>query len=52
MALTDNRKTVHTLAKYLGTSVAMIEQYFGHLELTRVVHENAGKWRKVSGVTP
>jgi integrase len=52
MALTYERMSIYTLAKNMGTSVLMIEQHYGHLELTRVVHENAGKWRKVSGVTP
>jgi hypothetical protein len=46
MALTYKRKTVYALAKYLGTGVAMIEQHYGHLELTRVAHEIAGKWGK------
>lgn len=42
MALTYNRMTVYTLAKHLGTSVAMIEQHYGHVELRRIAHEIAG----------
>jgi integrase len=42
MALTYNRMTVYTLAKHLGTSVAMIEQHYGHVELRRMAHEIAG----------
>ena len=42
MALTYNRLTVYTLAKHLGTSVAMIEQHYGHVELRRIAHEIAG----------
>jgi hypothetical protein len=33
---------VYTLAKHLGTSVAMIEQHYGHVELRRMAHEIAG----------
>ena len=42
MALTYNRMTVYQLAKHLGTSVAMIEQHYGHVELRRLAHEIAG----------
>ena len=42
MALTYNRMTVYTLARHLGTSVAMIEQHYGHVELRRMAHEIAG----------
>ncbi len=42
MALTSNRMTVSTLAKHLGTSVAMIEPHYGHVELRRMAHEIAG----------
>ena len=42
MALTYNRMTVYTLAKHLGTSVAMIEQHYGHVELRKMAHEIAG----------
>jgi integrase len=42
MALTYNRMTVYTLARHLGTSVAMIEQHYGHVELRRLAHEIAG----------
>jgi integrase len=42
MALTYNRMTVYNLAKHLGTSVAMIEQHYGHVELRRLAHEIAG----------
>jgi integrase len=42
MALTYNRMTVYTLAKHLCTSVAMIEQEYGHAELRRMAHEIAG----------
>ena len=42
MALTYNRMTVYTLARHLGTSVAMIEQHYGHVELRRIAHEIAG----------
>jgi hypothetical protein len=39
MALTYNRTAVYTLAKHLGTSVAMIEQHYGHVELRKMAHE-------------
>jgi integrase len=42
MELTYNRMTVYTLAKHLGTSIAMIEQHYGHVELRRIAHEIAG----------
>ena len=42
MALTYNRMTVYTLARHLGTSVAMIEQHYGHVELRRLAGEIAG----------
>ncbi len=42
MAQTYNRMTVCTLARHLGTSVAMIEQHYGHVELRRMAHEIAG----------
>ena len=42
MALTYNRMNFYTLAKHLGTSVAMIEQEYGHVELRRMAHEIAG----------
>jgi integrase len=42
MALTYNRMTVYNLAKHLGTSVAMIGQHYGHVELRRLAHEIAG----------
>jgi len=42
MALTYNRMTVYTLARHLGTSVAMIEQHYGHVELRKMAHEIAG----------
>ena len=40
MALTYNRMTVYNLARHLGTSVAMIEQHYGHVELRRIAHGN------------
>jgi hypothetical protein len=43
MVLTYNRMTVYRLAKQLGTSVAMIEQHYGHVELRRLAHEIAGR---------
>ncbi len=42
MALQLNRLTVYKLAKHLGTSVAMIEQHYGHVELRKMAHEIAG----------
>jgi integrase len=42
MALTYNGLTVYNLARHLGTSVAMIEQHYGHVELRRLAHEIAG----------
>ena len=42
MALTYNRMTVYTLAKHLSTSVAMIEQHYGHVELRKMAHAIAG----------
>ena len=42
MALPYNRMTVYTLAQHLGTSVVMIEQHYGHVELRRIAHEIAG----------
>ena len=37
-----NRMTAYNLARHLGTSVAMIEQHYGHVELRRIAHEIAG----------
>jgi integrase len=42
MALTYKRMTVYTLAKHLDTSVPMIEQHYGHVELRKLAHEIAG----------
>jgi len=42
MVLTYDRMTVYPLAKHLGTSVAMIEQHYGHVALRRIAHEIAG----------
>jgi len=41
MALTRNRMTVYTFARHLGTSVAMIERHYGHVELRKMAHEIA-----------
>jgi hypothetical protein len=42
MVLTYKRMTVYQLAKHLGTSVAIIEQHYGHVELRRLAYEIAG----------
>ncbi len=42
MALTCNRMTVYKFARHLGTSIAMIEQHHGHVELRKIAHEIAG----------
>lgn len=41
-ALTYDRMTVYTLAKHMGTSVKMIEDHYGHLQLRKKAHEIAG----------
>lgn len=42
MALTYERMSVYTLAKHMGTSVKMIEQHYGHVQLRKKAHEIAG----------
>lgn len=34
--------TVYNLARHSGTSVAMIEQHYEHVELRRLAHEIGG----------
>ena len=41
-ALTYNRMNVYTLAEHMGTSVKMIEDHYGHLQLRKKAHEIAG----------
>ena len=41
-ALTYNRMSVYTLAKHMGTSVAMIERFYGHVILRNKASEIAG----------
>lgn len=42
LALTHNRVSVYNLAQHMGTSVGMIEQYYGHVQLRNLAHEIAG----------
>lgn len=42
MALTYERMSIYTLAKHMGTSVKMIEQHYGHVQLRKKAHEIAG----------
>lgn len=42
MALTYERMSVYTLSKHMGTSVKMIEQHYGHVQLRKKAHEIAG----------
>lgn len=46
MALTYERMSVYTLAKHMGTSVKMIEQHYGHVQLRKKAHEIAGSLSK------
>ena len=41
-ALTYNRMTVYTLAKHMGTSVAMIEKHYGQVLLRNHAEQIAG----------
>ena len=43
-ALTYNRMSVYTLAKHMGTSVAMIEKHYGQVLLRNNAAEIAGKY--------
>lgn len=42
MALTYDRMTIYTLSKVLGTSVKMIEEHYGHVQLRRKAHAISG----------
>ena len=42
MALTYDRMTIYTLSKVLGTSVKMIEEHYGHVQLRKKAHAIAG----------
>ena len=42
MALTYDRMTIYTLSKHMGTSVKMIEQHYGHVQLRKKAHAIAG----------
>jgi hypothetical protein len=39
MALIYNRMSVYSLTKHLGTSVAMIEQHYGQVELGKLAEQ-------------
>jgi len=41
--LMKDRMDVYTLAKQMGTSVKMIEQYYGHITPAHVANKLAGK---------
>lgn len=42
MALTYDHIEVHTLAKQMGTSIAMIEKHYSHLDVVKAVHQLQG----------
>jgi len=42
MALTYDHVEVHTLAKQMGTSIAMIEKHYSHLDVIKAVHQLQG----------
>ena len=42
MALTYDRMTIYTLSKHMGTSVKMIEEHYGHVQLRKKAHAIAG----------
>jgi len=44
-ALTYDRMTIYTLSEHMGTSVKMIEDHYGHLQLRKKAHEIAGNGR-------
>lgn len=42
MALTYERMSIYTLAKHMGTSVKMIEEHYGHVQMRKKAREIAG----------
>jgi integrase len=42
MALTYDQVEAHTLAKQMGTSIAMIEKHYSHLDVVKAVHQLQG----------
>jgi len=40
--LTYDRMTIYTLSKVLGSSVKMIEEHYGHVQLRKKAHAIAG----------
>lgn len=40
--LTKGNVTADQLAEYMGTSVGMIQQHYGHLDLLKLAHKFAG----------
>ena len=42
LALTHDKIEIHTLAKQMGTSVAMIEKHYSHLDAVKAVHQLRG----------
>jgi integrase len=42
LALTYDKTEIHTLAKQMGTSVAMIEKHYSHLDAVKAVHQLRG----------
>jgi integrase len=43
LALTHDKVAIHTLAKQMGTSVAMIEQHYSHLDAVKAVAQLRGE---------
>ena len=43
LALTHDKVSPHTLAKQMGTSIAMIEQHYSHLDAVNAVHQLRGE---------
>ena len=43
LALTHDSVAIHTLAKQMGTSVAMIEKHYSHLEPVKAIHQLRGE---------
>jgi len=43
LALTHDKVSIHTLAKQMGTSVAMIEQHYSHLDAVKAMAQLRGE---------
>ncbi|MCX7246793.1 MAG: hypothetical protein NTX31_03820, partial [Burkholderiales bacterium] len=45
--LTYNRVSIYNLSKIMGTSVAMLEKHYGHVQLRNLAHQIAGMGKDV-----